>query len=40
MKKQNIVKKFFALAAAAAMTLSLCSCAGTGGDTLFKTFPL
>lgn len=28
MKKQNIVKKFFALAAAAAMTLSLCACNG------------
>ena len=28
MKTRNIVKKFFALAAAAAMTLSLCACSG------------
>lgn len=32
MKKQSIVKKFFALTAAAAMTLSLCACARSGGD--------
>ena len=34
MKKLNIVKKFFAMAAAAAMTLSLCACSnGEAGNT-------
>ena len=33
MKKHNIVKKFFALTAAAAMTLSLCACGGSGDQT-------
>ena len=30
MKKRNVFKKFFAIAAAAAMTLSLCACSNTG----------
>ena len=37
MKKHNIVKKFFALAAAAAMILSLCACTGGGASgTTYK----
>ncbi len=39
MKKQNIVKKFFALALASVMTLSLCACkGGDAGKNDGKTF--